>query len=155
MAISSTENELKRESRPGSFHFLVQSSLCWLNSTASSPLRKAEMAKDRLRLTLHLLANLSQQYFLPSNSSNSPQIHSIWAGQDCILTPESVTVAVLAWGWVMWVGSAPSEPRDRERGRDTRVALKEERRMDGRQVATNRFSTVWIKGNANSSLSVS
>lgn len=112
------------------------------------------MPKDSLRLTLHLLANRSQQNLFPSNSSNSPQIHSIWAGLDCILTPESVTVAVLAWEWVMWVGSALSEPRDRERGRDTRVTVKEAKGMDGGQVVTNRFSSAWTKGNANSPLSV-
>lgn len=112
------------------------------------------MPKDSLRLTLHLLANPSQQNLFPSNSSNSPQIHSIWAGLDCILTPESVTVAVLAWEWVMWVGSALSEPRDRERGRDTRVTVKEAKGMDGGQVVTNRFSSAWTKGNANSPLSV-
>lgn len=54
----------------------------------------------------------------------------------------------------MWVGSALSEPRDRERGRDTRVTVKEAKGMDGGQVVTNRFSSAWTKGNANSPLSV-
>ena len=52
----------------------------------------------------------------------------------------------------MWVGSALSEPRDRERGRDTRVTVKEAKGMDGGQVVTNRFSSAWTKGNANSPL---
>lgn len=54
----------------------------------------------------------------------------------------------------MGVGSAACEHVDGKRERDTRVPLKEEKGMGGRQAITKRVPSAWTEGNASISSSV-